>query len=102
MRGFWRHEEHETEQESFLALVDGLIIKALETIMADIAKLTADIDAQAPLIAALQSKVTAQAAKITELEAQIAAVPPADPQAPIDALAATVEANNAALTAAAG
>ena len=69
--------------------------------MADIAKLQADIEAQDGLIAAVKAKIEAQSAKIAELEAQIAAAPPADPQAPIDALAATVETNNAALTTAA-
>ncbi len=100
MKGFWRDEEHEFEQEKFLEFLDVLILRKMETIMADVTKLQADVDAQAPLIAALKSKVDAQAAQITDLEAKLAAA--ADPQAPIDAIDATVVSNNEALTAAGG
>ena len=99
---FWRHREPEFDHERFGEFIDGLILGKMESIMADLSKLQADIDAQAPLIAALKSKLDAQAAKIADLEAQIAANPGPDAQAPVDALSATVEANNAVLTAAAG
>jgi len=102
MKGFWRQNEHEFEQEKFEEFLDGLILGKLESVMADLAKLTTDVDGQAALITAVQAKIDAQAAKIVDLEAQIAALPAADPQPPVDALAATVETNNAALTKAAG
>lgn len=96
----WRHKDPEFDHEKFIEFLDGLIIGKMESMMADLTKLQADVDAQAPLIASLVAKVNAQAAKIADLEAQIAAATSADPQAPVDALDATVEANNAAITAA--
>ena len=95
---FWRHREPEFEEDKFREFLDIIILSRMESTMADIAKLQADIDAQAALITAVNTKIEAQAAHIAALEAQIAAAPAADPQPPIDALAATVEANNAALT----
>lgn len=94
---FWKHHEPDFDHEKFSDFLDGLILGKMEFVMADLAKLQADIDAQGPLISALKTKVDAQAAKISELEAQIAAAPAGDPQGPVDALAASVEANNATL-----
>ncbi len=102
MTSFWRHREPEFEENKFIEFLDGLILAKMESVMADLTKLQADIDAQAPLIAALKTKLDAQAAKIADLEAQLAAHTGPDAQVPVDALDATVEANNAALTAAGG
>jgi hypothetical protein len=94
---FWRGHDHEFDRERFEEYLRGAIMAITEGFMADISKLQADIDAQKPLIDGLVVKVAAQGQKITDLEAQISANPGPDPQAPIDALAATVEANNATL-----
>lgn len=99
---FWHRHEDDFNREKFEAYLLELIVKVVEQQMADISKLQADVDAQGPLIQALADKVKAQGERITELEAQVAAAPAADPQGPVDELAAKVEANNAALTAAAG
>ncbi len=98
---FWSHHQDDFDREKFEGYLLELIVKVVEQQMADLSKLQADVDAQGPLITALADKVKAQGARIAELEAQVASAPPADPQAPVDDVAAKVEANNAALTAAA-
>lgn len=99
---FWNHHHDDFDRDKFERYVLELIVKIVEQQMADLSKLQADMEAQGPLIQALADKVHSQAARIADLEAQVAAIPPADPQGPVDELAAKVEANNAALTAAAG
>ena len=96
---FWIRHEDDFDREKFEAYLLELIVKVVEQQMADLSKLQADVDAQAPLIEALAAKVKTQGERITELEAQVAATPPADPQGPVDDLDAKVVANNAALTA---
>ncbi len=98
---FWSHHQDDFDREKFEGYLLELIVKVVEQQMADLSKLQADVDAQAALIDAVKSKLDAQSAKIADLEAQVASAPPADPQQPVDDLAAKVEANNAALTAAA-
>jgi hypothetical protein len=71
-----------------------LTLEALERIMADLTKLTADVTAQTGLIQTL----TAHVADLkTQLAAALASV---NDQAEVDALDATVESNNAAIMAA--
>lgn len=96
--GFWH--EPDFKHDEFGEFIDGFILGKMEGLMADLTKLQADVDAQSALIGTVKAKMDAQAVKITELEAQIAATPAGDPQGPVDALAASVETNNAALTAA--
>lgn len=96
--GFWH--EPDFKHDEFRELIEGFILGKMEGLMADLAKLKSDIDAQSVLIGKVTAKVDAQAAKIADLEAQIAATTASDPQAPVDALVASVEANNAALTSA--
>ena len=80
--------------------IEKLILEALERIMADLTKLTADVTAQTGLITALTTKVTTQTAEITDLKNQLAAaLASANDQAAVDAIDATVETNNAAITA---
>ena len=81
--------------------IERLTLEVLERIMADLTKLTADVTAQTGLLTALTTKVTSQTAEITDLKNQLAAaLASANDQAAVDAINTTVEANNAALTAA--
>ena len=71
-----------------------LTLESLEKIMGDLTKLTSDVAAQTALITTLQ-------AHVTDLKNQLAAaLASGTDQAAIDAVDATVEANNAAITAA--
>jgi cell division protein FtsB len=71
-----------------------LTLEVLERIMGDLTKLTADVASQTALIVTLQ-------AHVTDLKNQLAAaLASSTDQAAIDAVDATVESNNAAITAA--
>lgn len=68
----------------------------------DVTKLTADVAAQAQVIAAVQTLVTADTSSIADLKAQVAALQSG--QTPVDtsgleAAIASLEANNTALSA---
>ena len=69
-----------------------LTLEVLEKIMADLTKLSADVDAQTTLTATL-------VAHVADLKAQLAAaLASANDQAAVDAIDAKVETNNAAIT----
>jgi hypothetical protein len=94
--------------DKFSVLLDTVIIKKLEQlendIMATLADILADEQAEGGEITQLVDAFNAQTATIADLQAQIAALAPgtltADQQASIDATFAAAEANKAALTAA--
>lgn len=74
--------------------IEILTLEVLERIMADLTKLTADITAQTALIQTLT-------AHVADLKTQLAAAQASvNDQTEVDALDATVETNNAAITAA--
>ena len=74
--------------------IERLTLEVLERIMADLAKLTADVTAQTALITTLT-------AHVAYLKNQLAAaLASANDQSAVDAIDATVETNNAAITAA--
>ena len=93
---FWKHHEPEFDEDKFAKFIETVVLETLGGIMADLTRLTAAVNAQAPEIAAVKSKVDAQGARITDLEAQVSAGGGVD-QAALDALAATLEANNETL-----
>ena len=93
---FWKHTPPEFDEAGFRRFLEVVLTDIMGMIMADATRLTAAINAQKELVAGINSKVDSQGARITELEAEVAAGGGVD-QASLDALAATVEANNDAL-----